>query len=240
MVGDARFLTRLPLAHRGLHDGNQTRIENSMSAFEAAIEKGYGIELDVQPSSDGVAMVFHDAKLDRLTSEKGMVRDRTASDLQSIRLADTGDTIPRLSDVLALIAGRVPLVIEMKANGPFNTILADAVARDLANYDGEAAVMSFDHGLLAAFNATGAPRPLGLTAERVGEPFETAHRAAYAHGISFASFNVKEVPNAFVDDMRTKRGLPVITWTVRTPDDVAATRAHADQMTFEGFFPDLA
>ena len=109
----AAFLAA-PIAHRGLHDRGAGRIENSLSAIRAARDAGYGIEIDLQRSSDGVAMVFHDDTLDRLTDETGPVRARSAAELSHIRLKDSTDTIPTFAEVLAEVAGRVPLLVEIK------------------------------------------------------------------------------------------------------------------------------
>lgn len=233
------FITRLPIAHRGLHDGNQKIFENSMSAMRAAVEYGYAIELDVQLSGDGVAMVFHDATLDRLTSKTGLLKDFDAEELQCIKLGRTNDTIDTLEDVLLEVAGDVPVIIEMKGDGNAMDAraLAKGVASDLDNYHGEAAVMSFEHDLLQAFAKTGSKRPLGLTAEGVGEKAFEQHRAALPLGIQFVSYAVKALPNAFVEEARAIHEMPVITWTVRTPEDVELTNSYADQMTFEGFLP---
>ncbi|WP_223385653.1 glycerophosphodiester phosphodiesterase [Oricola cellulosilytica] len=232
------FLTRRPIAHRGLHDGNVGVCENSLSAFRKAIDRDFAIELDVRLSADGKAIVFHDDTLERLTGIEGLLIDQPAPDLGTIKLGRTSDTIPTLADTLELVSGRVPVVIEMKPEGAGNGALAKAVAADLAGYDGPAAAMSFDHDLLAAFRETGSSVPLGLTAEGIGDPALDRHYEALPLGVSFVSYHVKGLPNRFVSHVRDTLGMPVITWTVRTPEDVAATQAHADQMTFEDFDPD--
>lgn len=229
------LLTRRPIAHRGLHDGNRDRFENSLSAFGAAIDHDYAIELDVQLSADGKAIVFHDETLDRLTSERGPVVARSANDLQTFALGGTPDRIPTLAKTLDFVAGRVPVIIEMKDNGDRNASLARAVADDLAGYSGPVAVMSFSHELLSRFRDTGSPAPLGLTAEGIGGPAFAEHEKALALGVAFVSYHVRALPNAFIRRVREELGLPVITWTVRTPDDAETTRTYADQMTFEGF-----
>lgn len=231
------FLTARPIAHRGLHDGNQHRWENTVSAFEAAIAGRFSIELDVQLSADGVAMVFHDHMLDRLTDETGPVSACSAAHLCDLGIGGTADRIARLSDVLTRIGGRVPVVVEMKDNHARNAVLAAAVAADLDSYDGPVAVMSFAQDLLGHFKRTRSPVPMGLTAGGVGMAVISAHQAAFDLGIAFVSYHVDALPNAFVDQAR-RRGLPVITWTVRTPQQVKLTALHADQMTFEGFDPD--
>lgn len=236
-MADLAFLTERPIAHRGLHDGNRERWENTLSAFDAAVTGNFAIELDVQLSADGVAMIFHDATLDRLTGETGPVAHRTARELGALSVGGTGDRIPTLRETLDFIAGRVAVVIEMKENGDRNRALAEAVARDLQSYSGPAAVMSFEHALITAFRQAGAPAPVGLTAEGIGAPALAAHEAALDLGIDFVSYHVRGLPNDFIDMVRA-RGMPVITWTVRTPEDVALTLAYADQMTFEGFDPD--
>lgn len=235
---DIAFLTARPIAHRGLHDGNADRYENSLSAFDAAIAGRFAIELDVQLSADGEAIVFHDDTLDRLTPSRGPVAALDCAVLREIRLGGTAEPIPSLRDTLAHVGGRAGLVIEMKDNGARNPALAQAVARDLEGYDGPVAVMSFQHDLLSAWRDTGSPVPLGLTAEGIGAPALARHREALGYSVAFVSYHVKGLPNAFVAHVRDDLGLPVITWTVRTPEDVAATRAYADQMTFEGFDPD--
>ena len=238
-MADLGFLTARPIAHRGLHDGNLARWENTASAFDAAVARDFSIELDVQLSADGLAMVFHDDTLDRLTGRNGPVAAWRAAALGALPVGRTADTIPTLAETLARVGGRVPVVIEMKDNGARNNDLARAVARDLAGYGGPAAVMSFEQDLIAAFAGTGSPVPVGLTAMGVGEAALAAHQSAFDLGIAFVSYHVAALPNRFVETVRA-RAMPVITWTVRTPQEIALTRAHADQMTFEGFDPDAA
>jgi len=145
---DLDFLTRRPFAHRGLHDTAQGIYENSRAAFVGAIEQGYGIELDVQMSRDGQAVVFHDDTLDRLTDHTGPVRALTAADLSGVTIGTSTDTIEPLADILAQIGGRVPILIEIKDQSLTLTetdgILERAVAQAVADYRGPAAVMSFN------------------------------------------------------------------------------------------------
>lgn len=236
-MADLGFLTARPIAHRGLHDGNLARWENTASAFDAAVARDFSIELDVQLSADGVAMVFHDDTLDRLTDRNGPVAAWRAAALGALPVGGTADTIPTLAETLARVGGRVPVVIEMKGNGARNSDLARAVAQDLVGYGGPAAVMSFEQDLIAAFAGTGSSVPVGLTAMGVSEAALAAHQSAFDLGIGFVSYHVAALPNRFVESARA-RAMPVITWTVRTPQEIALTRAHADQMTFEGFDPD--
>ena len=234
-MGDLSWLTRRPIAHRGYHDLNRSRWENTLSAFDAAIERGYAIECDVHLAADGVPVVFHDSALGRLTGRDGFVHELTAAELSRFNIGGTEDRIPTLAAMLARVDGRVPLVIELKGVEGEDETLVAAVAKTLEGYGGKAAIMSFDHWLVRRF-ATDAPGiPAGLTAEGITVPALEAHFSMLAHPISFVSFNVAELPNPFVAFVREKLGLPVITWTVRDEKAKAATFAHADQMTFEGF-----
>ena len=147
MTLPASFFAR-PFTHRALHDRKAGRVENSLKSIKAALDAGYGIEIDLQLSRDGQAMVFHDDLLDRLTGEAGPVRDRTRAELESIALTDDGGTIPALDTVLELVGGKVPLLIEIKdqdgAMGPDVGPLEKATCAALENYKGDVALMSFN------------------------------------------------------------------------------------------------
>ena len=132
----AAFLAA-PIAHRGLHDRAAGVVENSRAAFAAAIAAGYGIEMDIQRSADGEAMVFHDDEMPRLTGLPGLVHDYTVAQLSATPLLDGGETVPTLAEVLALVAGRAPLLIEIKDQdgalgpgvGPLEARVAELLAR---------------------------------------------------------------------------------------------------------------
>ncbi len=140
---DLRLLT--DYAHRGLHCDHVP--ENSLAAFERAVKHGYGIELDVQLSRDGEVMVFHDYTLKRMTGEEGNLSDYTADELEKMHLKGTEQTIPRLSDVLALVDGRVPLLVELKGETG-DTSLCEPLCRVLENYSGVFCIESFNPILL--------------------------------------------------------------------------------------------
>lgn len=242
------WLVARPIAHRGLHDRVAGRIENAPASALAAVERGFAIECDVQLSADGEAMVFHDFALDRLTGETGPVAARTAADLGRIRLKDLVDAIPTLADFLDLIAGRVPLVVEIKSRFDGDLRLTDRVAEILSGRAAPVAVKSFDPDPIAHLRAGARPNvPLGIVAE-----------ARYEHGEwktlsddrkielpnllhyertrpDFLSWRVDDLPHAAPHLCRVGLGLPVMTWTVRTPEQRARAARWADQIVFEGF-----
>ena len=128
-------------AHRGLHDG--TRVENSLSAFRAAVDAGFGIELDARLSSDGVVVIHHDDELGRVVRGEGRIDSYTAAELSAMRLGDSEDGIPTLAEVLELVDGRVPLLVEIKEDAGVSAV-SDAVAKMLADYKGDFIVESFN------------------------------------------------------------------------------------------------
>jgi glycerophosphoryl diester phosphodiesterase len=239
---------RIPLAHRGYHDRRKGRIENSPSAFAAAMDHGYGIELDVQLSGDGAAMVFHDARLDRLTVETGPIAARSAAALGQLTLRGGTDRIPTLPSVLAQVAGRVPLLIEIKdqdgALGPAIGALEAAVARDLAGYGGPVAVMSFNPHSVAAMARLAPEVPRGLTTcafapeEWVAPPERLAEHAAMttygASGCGFVSHDIDDLASPAVAAVRAGGGA-ILCWTVTSPEAEARARTIADNITFEGY-----
>ncbi|WP_062116629.1 glycerophosphodiester phosphodiesterase family protein [Aureimonas sp. AU40] len=232
------WLKDRPIAHRGLHDGNQTVFENSMSAFQAAVDGGFAIECDVHLSSDKVPVVFHDSHLGRMTGRDALLREFSAAELSTLRLGSSSDTIPTLADLLRLVDGRVPLVVELKGESEAEDQgFAEAVAAFASGYEGPLAFMSFDAWLLHQTDAFGGAYPIGLTAEGTRPDVLAEHRALFERRCDFTSYNVHHLPNAFVEWVRGERGAPVISWTIRTPAEAQKSALHADQITFEGFTP---
>lgn len=240
-----------PFAHRGLHDLSQGRVENSPAAIRAAVAAGYGIEVDVQLSRDDEAVVFHDHDLERLTGHKGLVRDRTAAELGQMELLGGQDTIPSLAQVLGLVAGRVPLLIEIKdqdgAMGPKIGTLEARVAAVLAEYAGPVAVMSFNPHAVGWFARNAPHYWRGLTSYDYDHPDDAHLSASYRQQLAdlalfdavrpdFISYGIDSLPRAAVT-ARQNAGCPLITWTVRNPAQAALSRRLGGQITFEGFIP---
>ncbi len=237
-MADLDFLTRTPFAHRGLHGSGV--VENSRAAFEAAIAAGHSVETDVQVSKDGEAMVFHDYELDRLTDKSGPVIDRKAAKLEKLTLKGSDETIPRLPEMLALVDGRVPIMIELKAKSRKVKKLCRSVAAALADYRGEAAIMSFNPEVGRWFmrNAPAVVRGLVITekfevtlAQRLKGPMQRSLSVFRAEP-QFLAYDIRDLPSAFAASLREK-GMPVVTWTVRTEDEHARATKCADQIVYE-------
>ena len=243
------FLAR-PIAHRALHDLKSGRPENSLAAVSAAITAGFGIEIDVQLSADGVAMTFHDYALDRLTPERGAIRARESADLSTIPLKGGAGTIPTLKETLDLVAGKVPLLVEIKdqdgALGDKVGALETAVARDLSGYRGDVAVMSFNPHSVAAMRDLAPKIARGLVTERfprLGWSVPRARRLEL-RGIpdfdrveaAFISHDVSDLASEPVARLKA-RGVPILCWTVRSAKIEAKARRIADNVTCEGYLP---
>ena len=234
---ELRWLTARPIAHRGLHDIARGRPENTLAAFDAAAERHYGVECDLHISADGIPIVFHDDTLDRLTGEAGSVRDRTAAELGDLRVKRTGEWIPTLDEMLSLVAGRVPLVLELKSLPGRNAGLAFGVAERLRRYAGPAAVMSFDPALIAETKAADPNLPRGLTAMGNWRTAAEHFRAALGLGVDFVSYAIDDLPTPMPVISRKLLKIPLICWTVRTAAQLEKARRWTDQITFEGFLP---
>jgi len=237
----AGWLRGLEIAHRGLHDATAPENacpENSPAAFAAAIARGFAIECDVQLAGDGEAVVFHDFTLDRLTSASGAVIDRTAAELAATPLTGGTDGIPSLATMLELVAGRVPLLIEVKTRRRWPVArLCAAVERALAGYAGAHAVMSFDPRVPRWFRRHAPARVCGLVFsehEHAGPLAGVRRCLAFWHARpDFLAVDVRGLPGRFAGAYRA-RGLPVATWTVRTAQQRRTALAHADAVIGEG------
>lgn len=245
------WLVAKPIAHRGLHDKANGIIENTLSAAEAAITRGFPIELDIQLTADKEAIVFHDFELNRLTGEQGLVAERKLSDLTGIDIAGTlgGDKIPSFKDYLAKIAGRTPLVVEIKSKFNGDMTLTQRAIEILKDYSAPFVVKSFDPDIVAYLRQNAPDITRGFIGEleyaSKSDSFlsaEQKHRMANLLHFEetqphFLSWRVKDLPCASTYLSRLLGRIPVMTWTVRTPEERARAEKHADQMVFEGFIP---
>lgn len=230
------FLSTHAYAHRGLHRPGGPA-ENSLPAFDAALAAGHGMECDVRLSRDGIACVFHDAQLDRMTGERGPLSARTADQLDRIELKDDSGPIPRLSALLHRIAGRYPLLVEVKIDRQSEVRpLCEAVWRDVRDYQGPVAVMSFHPGVARWFrrHAPGIVRGLIITdRNRHGTRGRLMRYLAMCHAHpDFLAYDIRDLPNAFARTMR-RRGMPVLSWTITSAAHWETVRAEADAAIFE-------
>jgi glycerophosphoryl diester phosphodiesterase len=243
------WLTARPVAHRGLHDRARGIVENMPGAMRAAIAGNFSIEVDLQRSVDGEAMVHHDDELGRLTNGEGALRHRTAAELKLVSFKDTPERMMSLSELCALVGGRVALVLEVKSHFDGDRKLIARIAETLRPYRGRAAVMSFDPDQVLAIREAMPEVPRGIVAQRSYADDEWASltpaqrrgmlqlRHAFRTRPHFVAYWVNELPAPAPWIARHIFGCPLLTWTVRTPGQRATAAAHADQMIFEGFVP---
>ena len=244
---DPAFL-KTPIAHRALHDASKGVFENCRSAIIAAIEHGYAIEIDLQLSADGRAMVFHDDTLDRLTDKRGDVSDYTAAELSRIKVGSGQDVIEPLEDILRLIDGRVPLLIELKDQSrqlsQTDGRLEQATIYALSLYHGLVAVMSFNPHMIATMAKLSSNLPLGLTTGSFMDPSWGINAERIEHLSQIADFDPKRY--SFVSQFALElaapciqtlkeRGAAIFTWTIRSPEAEAVARQTVDNITFEGY-----
>ncbi len=240
------WLVARPIAHRGFHNGH-TVIENTASAFSAAIRNNYAIECDVQLTADGEAVVFHDDTLERITNAKGAVKSHTANDLQRVRINSTHDRIQSLHELLEQVAGRATLVIELKSLWDGNVTLAKRCVEVLANYEGPAAIMSFDPAMIACARELAPHTVRGITADRTTDPYynplpvsQRVSMRNFSHleetQPHFVSYNWRDLPFEPITEIRNA-GFPIITWTLHSGEESSQALRYCDQVTFEGYAP---
>lgn len=239
-----------PAAHRGLHDAAAGRIENTASAFNAAIEHGYAIECDVRPALDGVPVVFHDTGTGRLMDTARAVATLAPSDIRALRYTGTGEPILSFAEALELVAGRVPLLVEIKSEwDPPDTRFLHNVTALAAACKGPVALMSFDPAVMAVCRELAPAIPRGIVsgvyrrdsgwwsdrisperAERLTGLLESAPAAP-----DFYAYHVKDLPNPVTRHVREVLGFPIFTWTVRSKTDRRIASEWADAPIFEGY-----
>ena len=242
----ARLAAR-PIAHRGLHDAARGIIENMPGAIAAAIAGNYGIEVDLQISTDGEAMVHHDDRLGRLAAGDGALRELTAAALKAATFHATAERMMTLGDLCNLVAGRVPMMIELKSRFDGDLRVAARAAAVLTSYDGPVGLASFDPTLVCALRRIAPQLARGIIAERrydhpewheLGGP-RKLELAFLLHGLTsrpdFIAYRVRDLTAVAPRAARHMFGLPLLTWTVRSDADRAIAARFADQIIFEGF-----
>jgi len=240
-VGSAGWLTTRPIAHRGLHGSDAP--ENTLPAFEAAARAAYPIELDVHMLSDGTVVVFHDDDLLRAARLRRTLAEETTLSIRDHKLFGTSHGIPTLSEVLEQVAGRVPILVEIKSRHGQQGV-EQAVYQQLMRYHGEVAVQSFNPFAVAWF-ADNAPH---ITRGQLAGPLDddkaltSFQRFATRSLLSalwsrthFINYDLRGLPDAWVQNVARAARLPLLCWTVRTPPD----KIKADQLGANYVFDQL-
>jgi len=240
------WLTARPIAHRGLHDRTRGIIENMPGAAQAAISGNFSIECDIQLTADGEAMVHHDDALGRLTEGSGALLGMTSGQLKAVKFKETSERMMSLGDLCALVAGRVPLVIEVKSHFDGDRKLVARMSEVLAAYCGRAVGMSFDPDQVLALREMMPKLPRGIVAQRNYDddywnklmPEQRQGMLHLRHAFRtrphFVAYRVDQLPTPVPWIARNIFGLPLLTWTVRTPEQRQRAARYADQMIFEG------
>ncbi len=239
------FITARPIAHRGLHDLANGIVENTASAFAAAMAGSYAIECDLQITRDGEAVVFHDDHLERLTNGQGLVKNHSTAEIKRLAIRHSTDTVQTLAELLEQVNGKVPLIIELKSHWDGDERLAARALEVLSHYAGDHAIMSFDPDVVAAVRRISPGTIRGIVAERAFDSYYDSLPLAtqmelrtFAHVSrtrpDFVSFFFEELPWAPIGQFRAA-GMPIITWTIRSPRQAWSALRHSDQITFEGF-----
>ena len=235
------WLVERCIAHRGLH--NEVYPENSLGAFENAITNGYPIELDVHLTCDGTIVVFHDDTLSRMTQKDGYVKNLTKDALTNYHLANTEYTIPTIEEVLNLVKGQVPILIEIKNTSKVGE-LESKLLKILNEYNGEFAIQSFNPFVVEWFK-NNAPNVLRgqLAGFFKGEKMSFIRKFALKRMLlnkkakpDFISYDARNVPNRFV---RKYKRLPLLVWCVRSQEEYMKVVKYCDNIIFENFEPKI-
>ncbi len=236
------WLVKDYIAHRGLHD--DANPENSLGAFAKAIEEGYAIELDVQQIADGTVVVFHDSTLSRVTGKDGYVKNLLKSELCDYKLLNSNFCIPTLEEVLSLIDGQVPLLIEIKNEGKVGE-LEKATLNILKKYNGEYAIQSFNPYSLEWFKINAPKVWRGqLSSYFKGENLSFIKKFVLKRMLlnkkvscpNFISYNAQNLPNRHV---KIYKKLPLLAWCVRSQTEYMKVVKHCDNIIFENFEPKI-
>ena len=242
-LGNVRY------AHRGLHDLAQGRPENSMAAFRAAVEAGFGAELDVHLMADGRLAVVHDSDLTRVCGKKAFIEDLTAEDLKDYPLQGTGEAIPLFEDVLALFEGKTPLVVELKVERGNANALTDAAMALLKDWNGTYCVESFHPGALLRLKEKYPQVIRGQLSQNFMKDSEVNGLALPTRFMltnlltsaftkpDFIAYNWKDRENASLRLMKRLYGVHEVAWTVRDRETMEMLDGDGVPSIFEQFVP---
>lgn len=232
------WIFNIPIAHRGLWGGNI--IENSLSAYQNAIDKGYAIEIDLYLSTDGEIFSFHDKTLNRMTGTDGYIFEKTSKQIKGLSLANTENQIPTFDEVLNLVNGKVPLVIEIKDQP--NKSIVDKTVERLKKYSGEFAIQSFNPFYINRVKKLAPQFIRGILATKThGKDLKPITRYIVKNMSlnflikpDFISYSHEDLP---LKKRKTKT--PLITWTVTSEKTLEQVRPYAKNIIFEHFTPKI-
>lgn len=242
---DTTLFKKRYFAHRGLHDNKTDAPENSMAAFRKAVEAGYGIELDVHVTKDGIPVVFHDSTLERMCGTDGQIRDYTCDELKQFTLADSEECIPRFEDVLRIVDGRVPLIVEIKSD---NTDISccTVIDRLLWGYCGEYCIESFNPMVLLWFRIHHNEVVRGQLSTNFRKDGEDKN--VFSFFLTHLAFNFIAKPDfiAYNHEFMAEPGRRICrnlyrntsaAWTIRSREELEKIRREFDVFIFESFTP---
>lgn len=251
-MSDLKDILARPIAHRGYHNADAGCIENTPTAIAAAVEKSFAIEVDLQETADGDALVFHDYVLDRLTQASGKVIDWPTRSLVNLSMKSGADRLWTLQDLFDQVDGKVPLVIEIKSlmRSDAQVDFVRGVVDQVTAYQGPAAIKSFDPDMLSIAKARNPSVLRGIVADGAHpkgnhQKFSRMERFILRNMLhaprtrpDFVSYGIGDLPGFAPTVFRKVFGLPIVTWTVRTRAQRERAARYADQIVFEGFDPD--
>ena len=235
------WLVKQKIAHRGLHD--EVSPENSLSAFKKAVEKGYAIETDVQMTADGILLAFHDEILDRMTDGKGLISQKNFNEICNYTLKNSEEKIPLLSEVLSLVGGKVPLLIEIKSHKNIRAE-EEKIKAMLKKYDGQYAFQSFNPFIVKWFKDNMPDVKSGVLSSFFKDVKLSVFQKIILKNLwlnkltkpDFVSYNVDDAAN-FKKLTKIKGTLPILFWTVRSTEQMQLVSEKCDNIIFEDFLP---
>lgn len=232
------WLTKRPIANRGLHGEDRLIYENSLPAFELAALKNYTIYCDVQLSHDGVPIVFHGPSLEKISGQKKRIIDLRSSEIAKIEGINGKQRIVTFEETLENIAGKVPILVNLEGNEDEDAGLISRVTELLVAYPNNSAIMSQDIHVLRRIRFCDRTIPHGIKAEGNRRNDIEQHFAMLAHDMEFVAYNFRQLANPFVRFARQKLNMPVLSWTIHSLADWERARKNSDQMIFEDFNPE--
>ena len=242
---DVGIFRKKYFAHRGLYDNTGEAPENSMAAFRRAVEAGYGIELDVQMTKDDIPVIFHDGTMERMCGVKAKIADYTYEQLQQFKLADSDQSIPKLEDMLALVDGQVPLIVEIKSETR-DISFCEVIDRMLRAYSGEYCIESFNPLVLLWYRRYHNNVVRGQLASNFR--LDGGHKSPLYFFMTHLLLNLFTAPDfiaynhQFTEEpgRRICRWLyrhPAGAWTIRSAEELEKMNGKFDVFIFEGFLP---